>query len=156
MKIAQLCLTLCNPMNYTVHGIPPGQNTGVGSLFLLQGVFPIQESNPGLSHCRQILYQLSHKGSPEEKKGSLKGAQVYEVLLSEAGSALYSIPTNTKTRKSEIWGSWGLYVRKPSSGVLPSIHSFIHTFLKYLLTFSYVSVTFLGAWNRRVNKALSS
>ena len=42
----------------------PGQNTGVGSLPLLQGVFPTQESNPGLPHCRQILYQLSHKGSP--------------------------------------------------------------------------------------------
>ena len=41
----------------------PGQNTGVGSLSLLQGIFPFQESNPGL-HCRQILYQLSHKGSP--------------------------------------------------------------------------------------------
>ena len=42
----------------------PGQNTGVGSLFLLQGIFPAQGSNPGLLHCRQILYQLSHKGSP--------------------------------------------------------------------------------------------
>ena len=42
----------------------PGQNTGVGSLSLLQGIFPTQELNPGLSHCRQILYQLSHKGSP--------------------------------------------------------------------------------------------
>ena len=42
----------------------PGQNTGVGSLSLLQGIFPNQGSNPGLSHCRQILYQLSHKGSP--------------------------------------------------------------------------------------------
>ena len=42
----------------------PGQNTGVGSLSLLQGIFPIQESNPGLLHCRQILYQLSHKGKP--------------------------------------------------------------------------------------------
>ena len=41
-----------------------GQNTGMGSLFLLQGIFPTQGSNPGLSHCRQILYQLSHKGSP--------------------------------------------------------------------------------------------
>ena len=39
----------------------PGQNTGVGSL--LQGIFPTQRSNPGLRHCRQILYQLSHKGS---------------------------------------------------------------------------------------------
>ena len=42
----------------------PGQNTGVGSYFLLQGIFPTQGSNPGLSHCRWILYQLSHKGSP--------------------------------------------------------------------------------------------
>jgi len=41
-----------------------GQNTGVGSLSLLQGIFPTQGSNPGLPHCRQILYQLSHKGSP--------------------------------------------------------------------------------------------
>ena len=39
-----------------------GQNTGVGSLFLLQGIFPTQGSNPGLPHCRQILYQLSHQG----------------------------------------------------------------------------------------------
>ena len=42
----------------------PGQNTGVGSLSLLQGIFLTQVSNPGLPHCRRILYQLSHKGSP--------------------------------------------------------------------------------------------
>ena len=45
----------------------PGQNTKVGSLSLLQGIFPTQESNPGppLPHCRRIiLYQLSHQGSP--------------------------------------------------------------------------------------------
>ena len=41
----------------------PGQDTGVGSLSLLQGIFPTQESNWGLPHCRWILYQLSHKGS---------------------------------------------------------------------------------------------
>ena len=40
----------------------PGENTGVGSLSLLQGIFPTQESNPGLPHCRQILYQLSQVG----------------------------------------------------------------------------------------------
>ena len=44
----------------------PGQNTGVGSLSLLQGIFPTQGSNPGLQHCRQILYQLSHKGRPRK------------------------------------------------------------------------------------------
>ena len=42
----------------------PGQNSGVGSRSLLQGIFPIQGLNPGLAHCRRILYQLSHKGSP--------------------------------------------------------------------------------------------
>ena len=42
----------------------PGQNTGVGILSLLQGIFPTQGSNPGIPHYRQILYQLSHKGSP--------------------------------------------------------------------------------------------
>ena len=43
----------------------PDQNTGVGSLSLLQGIFPTQGWNPGLPHCRRILYQLSHKGSPK-------------------------------------------------------------------------------------------
>ena len=91
-EVAQSCPTLSNPMDCSlpgssVHGIfqarvlewvaialrlhgryirwnSPGQNTGVGDLSLLRGIFPTQGSNPGLPHCRQILYQLSHKGSP--------------------------------------------------------------------------------------------
>ena len=43
----------------------PGQNTGVGSLSLLQGIFPTQGLKQGLPHCSGILYQLSHKGSPK-------------------------------------------------------------------------------------------
>ena len=42
----------------------PGRNTGVGCHFLLQGIFPTQESNPGLLHCRQMIYQVSYEGSP--------------------------------------------------------------------------------------------
>ena len=42
----------------------PGKNTGVCCHFLLQGIFPTQGSNPGLLHCKQILYRLSHLGSP--------------------------------------------------------------------------------------------
>ena len=42
-----------------------GQNTRVGNLSLLQGIFPTQGSNPGLMHCRQILNQLSHKVKPK-------------------------------------------------------------------------------------------
>ena len=54
------CPTLCDPIG-TWNS--PGQNTGVGSLSLLQGIFPTQGSNPGLPHRRRILYQLSHQGS---------------------------------------------------------------------------------------------
>ena len=62
-EVAQSCQTLCNPMDSQWNS--PGQNTGVGSLSLLQGIFPTQESNPGLLHRRWILYQLSYKGSPK-------------------------------------------------------------------------------------------
>ena len=58
MKVTQSCPTLHNPW------ISPGQNTGVGSHFLLQGIFPTQGSNPGLPHSRWILYHLSHQKSP--------------------------------------------------------------------------------------------
>ena len=66
--VAQLCLTLCDPMDSSppgpsVHGDSPGENTGMGCHALLQGILPTQGSNPGLPHCRQILYQLSHQDS---------------------------------------------------------------------------------------------
>ena len=102
MKVAQLCSTLCNPIDHGVHGIlqvrilkwvafpfsrgssqprdrtqvshivgvlftslatGKPKNTGVGSLSLLQWIFLTQESNWGLLHCRQTLYQLSYQGS---------------------------------------------------------------------------------------------
>ena len=105
VKIAQLCPTLCNPMDYTVcmefsrpeywsgqpfpspRGLPnPGieprsptlqvdslpaepqgkpKNTGMGSLSLLQWIFPTQESNQGLLHFRRILYQLNYERSKQ-------------------------------------------------------------------------------------------
>ena len=66
-KVAQSCPPLCNPMDCSPQN-PPGQNTGVGSLSLLQDIFPTQGLNPGLPHGRWILYQLSHKGSPRTLK----------------------------------------------------------------------------------------
>ena len=62
----------------------PGQNTGVGSLSLVQGMFPTPGSNPGLTHFRQIPYQLSHKGSPSHRT---------EVFISQ----------NPKTLKASLW-----------------------------------------------------
>ena len=52
------------PHGSSVHGDSPGKNTGVGCHALLQGIFPTHGSNPGLLHCRQIVYCLSHQGSP--------------------------------------------------------------------------------------------
>ena len=68
-QVAQSCLTLCNSMDCSppgssVHGDSPDKNTGVACCSLLQGVHPTQGSNPGLPHCREILYHLSHQGSP--------------------------------------------------------------------------------------------
>ena len=63
--VAQSCPTLSDPMDCSLClWNSPGKNTGVGSHYLLQGIFLTQRSNPGLSHCRQILYHLSHEGSP--------------------------------------------------------------------------------------------
>ena len=62
MKATQSCLTLWDPMDYTVHGILQAKNTGVGSFSLLQGIFPTQGLTPGVLHCRWILYHLSHQG----------------------------------------------------------------------------------------------
>ena len=56
--------TVCSLPGSSVHGDSPGKNTGVDCHALLQGIFPTQGSNPGLPHCRQILYCLSHQGNP--------------------------------------------------------------------------------------------
>ena len=64
--VAQLCLTLCDPMDCSpsgssVHGDSPGKNTRMGCCALLQGICPTQGSNPGLPPCRQI-FTLRYQG----------------------------------------------------------------------------------------------
>ena len=66
----------------------PGKNTGVGCHFLLQGIFLTQGSNPGLPHCRQTLYPLSHldsilksKDVTLPKKVHLVKAMVFPVVM---------------------------------------------------------------------------
>ena len=66
VKAAQLCPTL-RPHGLSSPWNSPGQSTGVGNLCLLQWIFPAQELNQGLLHCRQILYQLSYQESPVKK-----------------------------------------------------------------------------------------
>ena len=67
VSVAQWSVTLCNPMDCSPPRFSwnsPGQSPGVDSHSLLQGIFLTQGSNPGLLHCRQIRYHLSHLGSP--------------------------------------------------------------------------------------------
>ena len=68
-EVTQSRQTLCDPMDCSlpgssVHGDSPGKNTGVGCHALLQGISPTQGWNPGLLPCKQILYHLTHQGSP--------------------------------------------------------------------------------------------
>ena len=69
MKVAQLCLTLCDPVDYTVHGILQARILEYVAVPFSRGSSQprdqTQGSNPGLLHYRQILYQLRQKGSPE-------------------------------------------------------------------------------------------
>ena len=96
-----------------------GQNTGVGSLSLLWGIFPTQGSNPGIPHCRLILYQLSHKGSP--------------------------IPTPTpflKLNHCALWHSWSVIHKIPYF-----VNSFF-TFFCFLhqLNYDILLLQFLRKW----------
>ena len=80
--VVQSCPTFCDPVDYTlpgssVHRDSPSQNTGVGCHALLQGIFPTQGANPGLPHWRQILYHLSHQGSPRKLEGVVPGELSY-------------------------------------------------------------------------------
>ena len=74
--VIQSCLTLCDPMG-VARQAPlsmgfPRQQYGVGNHFLLQGMFPTPELNPGFLHCRKILYWLSHQGSPRDLRRQTK------------------------------------------------------------------------------------
>ena len=107
VKVAQSCLTLCDRLYSPWNS--PGQDTGVGSLSLLQRIFPTQGLNPGLLHRRKILYQLSHRGSPSLKKlkvnsseVALQTARVREAVITEqnpgvlANSVLQPVPSSNQ------------------------------------------------------------
>ena len=80
----------------------PGQNAGVGSHSLLQEIFPTQGSNPGLLHCRQILFQLSHRRSPY-KLGSLQ----QNTILSQFSHS-FLIVLEGESAKSRCWPGFTL------------------------------------------------
>ena len=97
-EVAQSCRTLCDPMDTRL--LCPwdflGKSTGVGCHCLLLRIFPTQGSNPGLPHCRQTLYHLSHQGS---KKGSM--------LLTYLHIVHIHTHTHTHTHTGQLWRPLG-------------------------------------------------
>ena len=112
----------CSVVSYTLrpHGLQPprllcpwdslGKNTGVGSLSLLQGIFPTQGLNPDLPHCWLIPYQLSHKRSPSEESQR-------QILILEKKSKSQIVQTGGCQRL----GDWENEYRKQK---LPLINKF--------------------------------
>ena len=84
----------------------PGQNTGVGSLSLLQGIFPTQGSNPGLLHCRWILYQPSHKGSPQ-----------YYIAVKKKRTWWVYVCSGRSLRQATDWGKKDYAYRKKKKSI---------------------------------------
>ena len=112
--VPQLCLTLCDLMDCSLSGssVPgdsPVKKTGVGFHFLLQGIFPTQGSNPGLLHCRRVLYQPSYHCS--QRMPQYQGDSDQKVLVS--ATLFRSTPLLCQTRISILstdFQSGGPYV----------------------------------------------
>ena len=90
--ITQLCLTLCDPMDCSlpgssVHGDSPSKNIEVCYHALLQGIFSTQGLNPGLLHCRHVLYCLSHQGSPNKTIPLYKFKDTWFLVCKDANTS---------------------------------------------------------------------
>ena len=119
VKVAQSCPTLCDTMDCSPCN-SPSQNTGVGSLSLLQGIFPTQGSNSGLPHCRQILYQLSHTEAEEINVPIHRGFLLRRVCLANMwpSSPCVCIASPLHTclcPKLLLQGHWSYWTRTHSS-----------------------------------------
>ena len=97
VKVAQSCPTVCNPMDYTDHGI---LQVKLGSCSLLQGIFPTQGSNSGLLCCKLVLYQLSHQGSPRMLEWA---AHPFSTRSSHPGIELGSTALQADSLPTERW-----------------------------------------------------
>ena len=96
VKVAQSCLTLYDPMDCTVCGILQAGILDSAAIPFSRGIFPTQGSNPGLLHCRPILCQLSHQGSPASSLEPQSCFEVQNILPSfKVAMATYLYRKNT-------------------------------------------------------------
>ena len=105
VKVFLSCPTLCNSMDYTVHGTLQARILEWVSCSLLPGILPMQGSNTGLLHCRQILYHLSHWGSSrilggQHSAGDLPDPGIKPGLL-HYRQILYQLSSQGNPRETE-------------------------------------------------------
>ena len=89
----------CSLPGSSVHGNSPGKNTGKGCHFLLQEIFSTQGSNPGLPHCRRVLYHLSHQGSLAVSKPPDSG---FDTSYPFSGASLVALTVRTLPEMQEV------------------------------------------------------
>ena len=100
-------------MDSSLHQAPPsrdflGKSTGVGCHFLLQQIFLTQGLNPGLPHCRQMLYHLSHKGlsNANESTSDFNSQNVIQKTLTISVSFLLALVAQTVKRLFTMQETW--------------------------------------------------
>ena len=125
----------------------PGKNIVVGSHSLLQGVFPTQGSNPGLLHCRCILYHLSHQGSPVRVFSSTQFQHMW--LPSQSR---YTAPFCGMVKQMGVHLYHRILLSIHTQGTMPL---FKKAYLKWLALYSSIYVTFLKWQNYRNEKQIS-
>ena len=95
VKVTQSCLTLCNPMAYTVHRILQARILEWVAVPLLQGIIPTQRSNPGLLHCRQFFTSWATREAQEYR--------IHLYLSFGLGTATHSSILHCRTPRT-VWG----------------------------------------------------
>ena len=109
-EFTQSCPTLCDPMDCSLHRFLhpwdfPGKNTAVSCHFLLQEIYPTEELNPGLPHCRQTLYHLSHQGSHIEKNYTKK------IFMTQIITMVWSLTWSQTSWNVKSSGPWEASLR---------------------------------------------
>ena len=114
-----------NPMDSPWNS--PGQNTGVGSHSLLQGIFPTQGSNPGLLHCRWILYQLSHREVHKQVSQNVN-CRIWVVSLWVFMIKFFQLSCMFGIFHNSIWG-WGSKSNNSLAALLSGLEDMV--FIRY-------------------------
>ena len=147
MSVSQLCLTFCVPMGCSppgssVHGFLQARILEWFAISSLQGIFLTQELNPSLLHCRQILYYLSHQGSPRKFPSTstlkflfLVSSQFYPCITHLTSNTIL-IFQNTHGASSTISDQIGL----SSSGLLKTLIASIKVVFNFFLHFSNFTI----------------